>query len=113
MIYEEITKLLAEQLNIEPETITRDSKIVEDLHTDSLDMVEMLIALEDKYDITVPDEDAKNLDTIGKLVDYVEKKVAEKKCRSLQLHFVGCCKTVSASQERAAPVQWKLPSRSS
>ena len=79
MIYEEITKLLAEQLNIEPETITRDSKIVEDLHTDSLDMVEMLIALEDKYDINVPDEDAKNLDTIGKLVDYVEKKVAEKK----------------------------------
>lgn len=78
MIFDEITELLAEQLNIEKSTITRDSHIVEDLHTDSLDMVEMLIALEDKYDITVPDEDAKNLDTIGKLVDYVEAKVNEK-----------------------------------
>ncbi len=79
MVYEEITQLLAEQLNIDPKTITRESRIVEDLHTDSLDMVEMLIALEDKYDITVPDDEAKNLDTIGKLVDYVESKIAEKK----------------------------------
>lgn len=78
MIYDEITELLAEQLNIDKETITRDSRIIEDLHTDSLDMVEMLIALEDKYDITVPDEDAKNLDTIGKLADYIEHKVANK-----------------------------------
>lgn len=78
MIYDEITELLAEQLNIDKETITRDSRIIEDLHTDSLDMVEMLIALEDKYDITVPDEDAKNLDTIGKLADYIENKVANK-----------------------------------
>lgn len=78
MIYDEIAELLAEQLNIDKETITRDSRIIEDLHTDSLDMVEMLIALEDKYDITVPDEDAKNLDTIGKLADYVESKVANK-----------------------------------
>ncbi len=78
MIYDEITELLSEQLNIDKSAITRDSKIIEDLHTDSLDMVEMLIALEDKYDITVPDEDVKNLDTIGKLVDYVEEKVKNK-----------------------------------
>lgn len=78
MVYDEITQLLAEQLNIDPKTITRDSRIVEDLHTDSLDMVEMLIALEDKYDITIPDDEAKNLDTIGKLVDYIESKIAEK-----------------------------------
>lgn len=78
MIFDEVTELLAEQLNIDKSTITRDSRIVEDLHTDSLDMVEMLIALEDKYQISVPDEDAKGLDTIGKLVDYVEAKVNAK-----------------------------------
>ncbi len=78
MIFDEVTELLAEQLNIDKGTITRDSRIVEDLHTDSLDMVEMLIALEDKYQISVPDEDAKGLDTIGKLVDYVEAKVNAK-----------------------------------
>ncbi len=79
MIFDEITELLAEQLNIDKSLINRDSRIVEDLHTDSLDLVEMLIALEDKYDITVPDEDAKSLDTIGKLTDYVEAKVNAKK----------------------------------
>ncbi len=78
MIFDEVTELLAEQLNIDKSTITRESRIVEDLHTDSLDMVEMLIALEDKYQISVPDEDAKNLDTIGKLVDYVEAKINAK-----------------------------------
>ncbi len=78
MIYDEITDLLSEQLNIDKTAITRDSKIIEDLHTDSLDMVEMLIALEDKYDITVPDDDVKNLDTVGKLVDYIENRVQNK-----------------------------------
>ena len=70
--------MLAEQLNIEQSSIKPESRIIEDLHTDSLDLVEMLITLEDKYSISVPDEDAKNLTTVGKLVEYVEKKIAEK-----------------------------------
>jgi len=79
MIFDEISSMLAEQLNIEQSSIKPESRIIEDLHTDSLDLVEMLIALEDKYDISVPDEDAKTLDTVGKLADYVEKKVSSKK----------------------------------
>ncbi len=78
MIFDEISSMLAEQLNIEQSSIKPESRIIEDLHTDSLDLVEMLITLEDKYSISVPDEDAKTLTTVGKLVDYVEKKVAEK-----------------------------------
>ncbi len=75
MVYEEIVELLSEQLNVGKETLNKDTRFVEDLHSDSLDMVEMLISLEDKYDISVPDEDAKNLTTIGKLAEYVESKI--------------------------------------
>ncbi|MBO5103240.1 MAG: acyl carrier protein, partial [Clostridia bacterium] len=62
MVFDEIVELLSEQLNIDKSTLTKDTRFIEDLHTDSLDMVEMLIALEDKYDISVPDEDAKGLE---------------------------------------------------
>ena len=75
MVFDEIVELLSEQLNVDKSTLTRDTRFVEDLHTDSLDMVEMLISLEDKYNISVPDEDAKDLQTIGKLADYVEEKI--------------------------------------
>ncbi len=75
MVFDEIVELLSEQLNIDKSTLTKDTRFIEDLHTDSLDMVEMLIALEDKYDISVPDEDAKGLETLGKLAEYVESKI--------------------------------------
>ncbi len=75
MVFDEIVELLSEQLNVDKSTLTRDTRFVEDLHTDSLDMVEMLISLEDKYNISVPDEEAKDLQTIGKLADYVEEKI--------------------------------------
>lgn len=75
MVFDEIVELLSEQLNVDKSTLTKDTRFVEDLHTDSLDMVEMLISLEDKYNISVPDEEAKDLVTIGKLADYVEEKI--------------------------------------
>ncbi len=78
MIFDEIVDLLSEQMNIDKSMLTPDTRFIEDLHTDSLDMVEMLIALEDKYNISVPDEDAKNLNTLGKLAEYVENKINNK-----------------------------------
>ena len=74
MASEKVIDLLAQQLNVDKATITRDTRIVEDLHADSLDVVEMLIALEDEFHISVPDEDAKTLTTVGALMDYVDQK---------------------------------------
>lgn len=74
MTSDKVIELLAEQLNIDKASITRDTRIVEDLHADSLDVVEMLIALEDEFHISVPDEDAKTLTTVGALADYVDQK---------------------------------------
>ena len=75
MTSDKIIELLAQQLNVDKSTINRDTRIVEDLHADSLDVVEMLIALEDEFKISVPDEDAKTLTTVGALADYVDKKI--------------------------------------
>ena len=75
MTLDKVIELLAEQLNIDKATLNKDTRIVEDLHADSLDVVEMLIALEDEFHISVPDEDAKGLTTIGAIADYVDKNI--------------------------------------
>ena len=73
MIFEKVQKLLAESLNIDdPSKITMESNIVQDLGADSLDMVEMLMALEDNFGLTVPDEMANELVTVGAIVKYIE-----------------------------------------
>lgn len=75
MIFEKVQKLLAEALNIDdPAKITLQSNIVQDLGADSLDMVEMLMSLEDNFNITVPDEKANELVTVEAIVKYIESQ---------------------------------------
>ena len=76
MIFEKVQKLLAEQLNIDDvDSIKMDSNIVTDLHADSLDVVELLMSLEDNFNITVPDEIANELVTVEASVKYIESQV--------------------------------------
>ncbi len=76
MIFEKVQKLLAEQLGISDiNSIKPESNIVTDFHADSLDIVEMLMSLEDNFNISVPDEDANNLVTVDAIVKYIEGKV--------------------------------------
>ncbi len=75
MIFEKVRRLLAESLNIDDQSkITMESNIVQDLGADSLDMVEMLMSLEDNFGITVPDEAANELVTVGAIVKYIEEQ---------------------------------------
>ena len=75
MIFEKVQKLLAEALNIDDlSKITMESNIVQDLGADSLDMVELLMSLEDNFGITVPDEAANELATVGAIVKYIEEQ---------------------------------------
>ena len=71
---EQIKQLLAEQLRIPVEKITDDAGILEDLGADSLDVVEMLMALEETFSITVPDEDVIQLRTVRSVAEYIEAK---------------------------------------
>lgn len=73
MTIDKVKELLAAQLNISKDKIQDDSKLVEDLGADSLDMVEMLMTLEDEFGISISDEDALNLKTVADIVSYIEK----------------------------------------
>ena len=69
-----IIKNLVEQLDLSADEITMESNFVEDFEMDSLDMVEMLIDLEKETSVKIPNEDAKDLTTVGKLIAYLEEK---------------------------------------
>ena len=73
MIFENVRDALAQQFEIDPETITMDTSIVDDLGADSLDVVELIMSLEDLFGISITDEDAAQLDTVRKIVDYLER----------------------------------------
>ena len=67
----EIAEIIAEQLVIDIESIKPESNIIDDLKADSLAIVEMLMAIEEKYGVNVPDEDVPNLKTVQDIADYV------------------------------------------
>ncbi len=73
MIFENVRDALAQQFEIDPETITMDTSLVDDLGADSLDVVELIMSLEDLFGISITDEDAAQLNTVRKIVDYLER----------------------------------------
>ena len=73
MIFENVRDALAQQFEIDPETITMDTSIVDDLGADSLDVVELIMSLEDMFGISISDDDAAQLDTVRRIVEYLEK----------------------------------------
>ena len=73
-MFEEVKKLIADQMHIDENSITEDKRIVEDLGADSLDTVEMLMTLEDNFGIAIPDEEAVNLKTVGDIVKLIDSK---------------------------------------
>ena len=73
MIFENVRDALAQQFEVDPETITMDTSLIDDLGADSLDVVELIMSLEDMYGISITDEDAVQLHTVSRIVDYLEK----------------------------------------
>lgn len=71
-MFEEIVKILSEQLGVAPSKITLESKIVDDLGADSLDVVELLMQLEDSTGKTIPDDKVSEIKTVGDLVKVLE-----------------------------------------
>ena len=73
MIFENVRDALAQQFEVDPESITLETNLIDDLGADSLDVVELIMSLEDMYGVTISDEDAAQLYTVGRIVDYLEK----------------------------------------
>ena len=72
MEFEKLKEIIAEVLNVDVNEITKDTTFVDDLGADSLDIVELLMALEEEFDIEIPDEEAEKLVTVGDVVDYIK-----------------------------------------
>ena len=73
MIFDKIKDIIIDQLQVEESDVAMDTNLMKDLSADSLDAVEMIMAIEDEFGIEIPDEDAENIQTVGDLVKYVEE----------------------------------------
>ena len=77
MVFEKVKAILSEQFDVEEDTITNDTTITEDLGADSLDLFELVMALEEEYEIEIPSEELENLTTVGSVADYLKSKGIE------------------------------------
>ena len=75
MILERLTKIISEQLDISEEEINSDSSFQDDFGADSLDIVELIMALEDEFELEIEDEEAENLKTVGDAVEYIQNHI--------------------------------------
>lgn len=73
-LLDDIKEVVVEQLSVSPDEVKEDSKFVEDLGADSLDVVELVMALEEKFDIEIPDDEAEKIQTVRDVVTYIESK---------------------------------------
>ena len=77
-IEEEVRKIIVNQLDINEEEVTPDASFTDDLGADSLDLVELVMAMEEKFDIDIPDEDAEGITTVQKALDYIDNQFRTK-----------------------------------
>ncbi|RME58317.1 MAG: acyl carrier protein [Candidatus Dadabacteria bacterium] len=72
-IEERVRNIIVEQLGVSAEEVTPDASFIEDLGADSLDIVELIMALEEEYDIEIPDEDAEKIQTVRDVINYINE----------------------------------------
>ena len=76
-VEQKVKEIVVAQLGVTEDQVTADAKFIEDLGADSLDLVELVMAFEEGFNSDIPDEDAEQLTTVGKAIEYIESKMAE------------------------------------
>ena len=74
-VAEKVKKMIVEQLGVSESEVVPEAKFIDDLGADSLDIVELVMALEDEYGIEIPDEDAEKIETVGDAIRYIEEHI--------------------------------------
>lgn len=74
MVFDKVKELIAEQLDVKADDITETSNIQDDLGADSLDVVDLVMALEDEFDVEIPEDRVENIKTVGDIVKFIEDK---------------------------------------
>ncbi len=72
MVFEKVKKIIVEQLGVEEEDIAMEASFIDDLGADSLDIVELIMALEEEFDLEIPDSEAEKITTVGDAVEYIK-----------------------------------------
>ena len=72
MVFEKVKEIIVEQLGVEEEEITMESSFIDDLGADSLDIVVLIMAIEEEFDMEIPDEEAEKITSVGDVVDYIK-----------------------------------------
>ncbi|HOC31513.1 MAG: acyl carrier protein [Armatimonadetes bacterium] len=73
-VFERVKKVVADQLDVQPDEITPDASFMDDLGADSLDVVELVMGLEEEFDLEITDEEAEKITTVGMAVQFIEEK---------------------------------------
>ncbi len=76
-IAERVTKIIVEKLGVDPSEVTIEASFTNDLGADSLDTVELIMEFEKEFDLSIPDEQAENIQTVGQAVSYIESQTQE------------------------------------
>ena len=84
MVFEKLKKILAEQLDVDADSITKDSLLIEDLGADSLDAIDIVMSVEDEFKIEVPDEIIEKIETVGDMLNYIENNITVIVCCNRQ-----------------------------
>ena len=74
MVFEKVKNILVDQLDVDEDSVTLDSALSDDLGADSLDVVDMVMSLEEEFDMEIPDEEIETMKTVGDIVKYIESK---------------------------------------
>jgi acyl carrier protein len=75
VVFEKVKEIICEQLDVEEEKVALESSIIDDLGADSLDVVDLIMSLEEEFDVEIPDEDVENMKSVGDIVKYIEGKL--------------------------------------
>ena len=74
-VFDKVKEIIVEQLGVAENSVTTEASFIDDLGADSLDIVELIMALEEEFDIEIPDSDAEKVVTVGDVVDYIKENV--------------------------------------
>lgn len=75
MVFEKVKNILIDQLDVEEEKVTPEASITDDLGADSLDIVDLVMSLEEEFDLEIPDDQVENIKTVGDIVKYIEDNI--------------------------------------